>query len=157
MSNPYPIFGSQDLHDDDGAVIDSLLIETDTPPNPADAPQPITNPVLQNPEKWDRLLSVQQIVQVGWDAVSVLPSDPKRHSLTIYVNSIGSTPGTPIATDGIRLADDRGNMLQAGRLLHGQTISINYKGPLSVIGTGGVSANDGNTGPVSVEIWSVTE
>jgi hypothetical protein len=157
VSHPFEVFGSQNLKDDDGQVIDSLLIETDTPPNPADAPQPITEPALQNPEQWDRLLGTQQIIQIGWDPILLLPADAHRQAVTIYVTSIGTVPGTPIPTDGIRIADESGKVYNGGRILHGQTISINYKGPLYALGTGGVSANAGNTAAVSVEVWAVTE
>src|SRR5687768_5417486 len=93
MSQPYEVFGSQNLNDDDGEVIDSFFKEVDAPPNPADAPQPITVVHLPEPVKPGRLLTGNQSFTTAFiSPVLVLPADAKRKSITLSVFSTATEP-----------------------------------------------------------------
>lgn len=153
MSNPYPIFGSQDFKDDDGQVIDSLLIETDAPPDKREAIEPVQLPVLPEPKKTTRLLTSDTTLDPTWDPYMILPADPKRQSITVRVYS-----PTAVATDGVRFASEKSEVLTAGKILHGSDTSVfsNHTGALWVISCGG-GANGRASAPVSLEMWSVTE
>jgi hypothetical protein len=107
MSQPYEVFGSQDLKDDDGAVIDSFFIETDAPPNPADAPEPITVVSLPEPPKPSRLLSGNQAFTTAFTSpVQVLPADAKRKSITLSVLSSAASPAALV--EYLSVADESG-------------------------------------------------
>jgi hypothetical protein len=155
MSSPTVPFETQNVHDDDGQVIDSFFIETDTPPNLKDATEPIP-PSDSNtvPPKVTRLLTRSLIVQPGWDAVQLFPSDANRRGFYLRVTS-----PTAVATDGIRLADNNGEVRTAGQIFHGQTTSGSafdeHTGAVHIIST---NATDGGnaSAPVVVAAWAVT-
>ena len=155
MSQPFEIFESQNLDDDDGPVIDSLLIETDSPPPIKDAIEPITVVVLEKPKKTTRLITGDMTIQPDWPPVSLLTADANRLGVNVKVYST-VTP-TPTATDGVRFSDERGNVLTSGKILHGGSTTFdNHTGPIWVIACG--NATDGKaSAPVSLEYWSVTE
>jgi hypothetical protein len=133
VSHPYEIFGSQDLKDDDGAVIDSFFLETDAPPNPADAPQPITVVSLPEPPKPGRLLSGTQSFTTSFvSPVLVLPADAKRKSITLSVFSTAASPAAQ--TEYLSVADESGKCgTSAGwTLRHGKdpVTLIDYTGAI---------------------------
>lgn len=107
MSSPVPIFGTQNLHDDDGPVIDSLLIETDNPPDIKEATEPIEKSPDKNPPRPDRLLTgTFNVSQGGFiSPVMVLPADANRKSIIL---SVYSTAATPTATDFVLVASENG-------------------------------------------------
>lgn len=154
MSSPFEPFGSQNLKDDDGPVIDSFLIETDAPPNPADAPQPITVVSLPTPPKPARILGGNQSYTTAFTSpVLVLPADAKRKSITLTVFSSAATP-TAI-TEYLSIADETGKCgTSAGwNLRHGA-------GPVTLIDyTGAIWAFAPSTLTAAIELtWvSVTE
>lgn len=152
MSHPYEVFGSQDVKDDDGQVIDSFFVETDSPPDVKGAIEPISIPALPEPKKTTRLLTGDITVSEAWTAVQLLPADANRKGINIKVYS-----PTSVATDGVRFSDEPGNILQAGKILHGGSTTFDYHtGPLYYITCGG-GANGRASAPVSLEYWSVTE
>lgn len=152
MSAPMEPFESQDKRDDDGAVIDSLFIETDAPPDPAKAPQPIVVKALKELPTITRMISGDITVSPDWTATLLLPSDANRKSITIRVYS-----PTAVLTDGVRFSDERGNILSSGKLLHNSdSVFDNHTGAIWYIACG--AAADGKaSAPVSLEYWSVTE
>jgi hypothetical protein len=155
MSYPYPIFGSQDLHDDDGAVIDSFLIETDAPPDLKQATQPIDPPAVKAPARITRIMTRDMTLDPSWTTPTMLfPADGKRKGLGLRVNS-----PTAVATDGVRIGSDLGEMNTAGRIFHGQTLTdilSTHTGAVWLLpcgnGTNGVAS-----APISVEAWAVTD
>jgi hypothetical protein len=153
VSNPYPIFGSQDLKDDDGQVIDSFLIETDAPPDLKDAIEPVSQPTLPTPKKSTRLITSDTTIDPTWDGYQALPADPNRQSITIRVYS-----PTAVATDGVRIASEKSELLTAGKILHGQDTSVfaNHTGAIWIITCGG-GTNGRASAPVSLQTWAVTE
>ncbi len=152
MSQPTEIFETQNVHDDDGQVIDSFLIETDAPPPIEDAKEPIMVVALPQPKIPTRLMTGEYTVDSAWDAVMILPADQNRKNLNLYVFS-----PTSIATDGIRFSDDKGTLVTGGKLLHNNTLTLNeYTGPLYVKSAGN-GANGASSAPVSIEFWAVTE
>ena len=95
MSDPYPVFGSQNLKDDDGAVIDSFFTETDTPPDIRAAIDPTPTPSLPELPKITRLLTGHEILfQAGvrTSPYMLLPADKNRVQLTLDLRSYAATP-----------------------------------------------------------------
>lgn len=93
MSSPVEMFGTQDLKDDDGPVIDSFFKETDAPPDVTKAIEPI--PVLQAPAKPEyptRLKAGFMILTASQSPMQLVPPDPYRLFLTIRVTSLNATP-----------------------------------------------------------------
>jgi hypothetical protein len=154
LSQPFEVFGSQDLKDDDGAVIDSFFVETDAPPNPADAPQPITVLSLPTPPKPGRLLGGNQSFTTAFTSpVLVLPADAKRKSITLSVLSSAASPAALV--EYLSIADESGKCgTSAGwNLRHG-------KDPVTLIDyTGAIWAYAPTTLTAAIELtWvSVTE
>jgi len=152
-----PVFGTENLKDDDGAVIDSFFIETDAPPPLKDAVEPIDNPALPKLKPLTKILTKHQLVDPQWgqSPIQLLPGDVRRKGVGVRVFS-----PTAVATDGIRLASDIGEVNSAGVIFHGQVDPSNslndHNGPIYVMGyssvTGGV-----NSAALFVEVWSVTE
>jgi hypothetical protein len=153
MSMPHEVFGSQDLKDDDGEVIDSLFKEVNAPPELKDATQPILVKALESPKVITRLISRDETINHTWEQpYMVLPSDANRKSLNILVYS-----PTEVATDGIRFSDENGNIRTSAKVLHGDTVPItDHTGAIYAI-TCGNGANGFASAPVSLQIWSVTE
>ncbi len=152
MSQPYEIFGSQDLKDDDGPVIDSLFIETDAPPNLKDATEPIPdNSDNIPPRKTTRLLTGSQILGTDWAPHRLLPADANRQGINIKVYS-----PTSVATDGVRFASENGSIYTAGKILHGGSTTFdNHTGEIWVVPCGNASGLA--SAPIGIEYWSVTE
>ena len=106
MSHPYEIFGSQNVHDDDGPVIDSFLIETDAPPKPE--PEPIPATPDDKPIRTTRILSgfaLYDITQV--EPFQLLPPDANRQQFEMRVTS---QAGTPTLADYILWSDEKGKL-----------------------------------------------
>jgi len=149
VSAPMEPFESQNVHDDDGQVLDSLFLETDAPPPLADAQEPIVVKAVIDAPPITRMFSIEQVIPVDWDVYQILPSDVKRKNLTIFVYS-----PTSVATDGIRFADERALARNGGKVLHNGTIDLSgHTGPLYILPTGpaGVAS-----APVAIQVWSVT-
>lgn len=152
-----PVFSTENLKDDDGAVIDSFFIETDAPPVLKDATQTIDKSVTPPIKPLSKVLTKHQLIDPQWgqSPVQLLPGDARRQGVGIRVYS-----PTLVATDGIRLASDIGEVNSAGIILHGQVDPSNalnnHTGPLYAIGysiaTGGI-----NSALLYVEVWAVTE
>jgi hypothetical protein len=159
MSYPGPVtpemFGTQNKSDDDGQVIDSFFIETDSPPNLKEATQPIPAPVATTIPVATKILTKSQSIDPTWGTpTQLLPADVRRKCMGFRVNSPGS-----VATDGVRIASDIGDLLTAGRVLHGQTLSDAlscHTGAIYAVTTG-LGANGAASAVVNVEIWAVTE
>jgi len=151
MSNPVPIFGTQDLHDDDAKVIDDYLIETDAPPNMDAAKQPIEQDIHTPIAVTSRLEPCGELVLTPtMDPVQIFWPDKNRKHCYIRVYS-----PTTVATDGIRFGENRPKSMTGARLLHSNAPTIDdYTGsmwvyPQAVTGV----ANSAN---VNVEYWAVT-
>ena len=164
MSYPGPItpkpFETEDLHGDDASIIESYDIEIDAPPKLSDATQPIPPSAVAQPVKYTRVLTRSETIQPTWSPTMLFPSDPNRKNMTIRVTSLGAdgTGTTPIATDGIRISSDSGDILSAGVLLSGQSMSdcmTDHNGAVYVVatgtGTGGASQYN-----VRIDAWTVT-
>lgn len=151
MSSPFEPFGSQDLKDDDGPVIDSLFKETDAPPNLKDATEPIVVRALKEPAKITRLISREFVAAIDWTVFQILPADANRESLVIRVYS-----PTQVATDGFRFSDDSGNVITSAKILHSDdTTFIGHTGPIYAIPCG-AGANGIASAPVALQVWAVT-
>ena len=152
MSSPMTPFESQNVKDDDGSVIDSFFIESDTPPDLKFATQPIPVDVLEDPVKNTRIISKDELIDYTWTTpYAVLPADANRKSLNVYVYS-----PTAVATDGVRLSDENGTIYTAGKLLHNGTIELtHHTGALWVLPCGAAAGNTASA-PVRLQVWSVT-
>lgn len=151
MSQPAEIFSTQNMHDDDGQVIDALFIETDAPPNLKDATQPIVIPVLAEPKKTTRFLTGDITIPATWTPVLLLPADANRQGVNIKVYS-----PTSVATDGVRFSDEPGNIYSAGKILHGGSTTFdNHTGPIYYVPCGS-AANGAASAPINLCYWSVT-
>jgi hypothetical protein len=100
VSHPSLPFETQDKNDDDGAVIDSFLVETDSPPDIREAIKELTTGLqeaLKTPVPPGRLLTGTMTFLGGANAfltpTMILPADPRRKSLTISLTSLAPTSG----------------------------------------------------------------
>lgn len=154
MSSPMQPFESQNLKDDDGPVLDSLFIETDTPPDLKALQDPIIVKQLKDPPVITRIVSGELTIDPAkdWGPQQIIVSDARRKYLFMRVES-----PTAIATDGFRVSDDQGTVKKSGIVLHGKTIQMDphtgtvYVYPASTSQSGIASA------PVSISWWAVTE
>jgi hypothetical protein len=155
VSQPYEIFGSQDLNDDDGQVIDSFFIETDSPPNILNALKELTTAVregLKTPIVTGRLLTGNMTLVTGVNyfnsPTQILPADPNRTSLSLSVSSTAQTTG--------KLTQ----LLSTGTAYTGPTtlrsvIGTSSDGATSGIGKVEVRDSINGTGPVLLTLaWS---
>lgn len=153
MSSPYEPFGSQNPHDDDGQVLDSFFIETDTPPPLKDATEPIPAPAIKLIPRATRLLSRSMTfssTQV-WSAWEAFPGDVNRKGFGFRVSGTN-------ATDGVRVASDLGDLYTGGRVFTGQSLTdvlSSHTGPVYILPFG-AAANGQPTADVSIEMWVVT-
>lgn len=128
MSSPFPsespTFGKLhvgDTADDDGAVIDSFLVETDAPPATEELIGPIDPAPLHRPEPTTRLISKNYIVNSGWVPFQAVIADAGRVQLRLRVMSTG-VAGTTTFEDYIRVGYDPG-VLEA-RLWTGNALDL---------------------------------
>lgn len=121
MSQPTHMFETQNVHDDDGQIIDSFFIETDAPPVLKDATQPITPTPTENPKKIRRLLTGSVLMSSGvfGSPHQVLPADPNRKSVTLAVLS---TAAAPNAYNEYVIVSDENGKVSAGS-------GFNLRGP----------------------------
>ena len=95
MSHPYPLFGSQDLHDDDGPVLDSLVPDSHEPADIKGAVAPIERQGPINLPKASRIYSATQIFSITsntTDIRQILAEDKNRKTCRIrcfYMTNIG--------------------------------------------------------------------
>jgi len=156
MSDLTAPFETQNVHDDDGQVIDSLFVETDAPPDLKPAADVVPSPAVDQPKKTTRLLTSSLLLQPSWGPQQILPADANRKALAVNVWS-----PTTVATDGVRVHSDLGDLNTGGIVLHNQTPTSAmldaHTGPLYVtpaaVGAPGTPAS----APVWVYVWAVTE
>lgn len=150
MSSPLPIFGSQDLKDDDGQVVDSFLIETDAPPDLKQVvePIPVLTPVAQKFPT--TLVTGFQIVTAGMtDPFPLFPPDLNRVFGKVRITSLNATPDLNqwvlVATDKSLLTNDAATGINARsgvsyRARQGQAIDIDsHTGGLWVVGNASIA------------------
>jgi hypothetical protein len=151
VSHPTEIFETQNVRDDDGEVIDSFFKEVDNPPDLKELQSPIVVKALIEPKPITRFISGEVIIAPSWTVIQLLPADANRKNFTLKVYS-----PTAVATDGIRMSDENGNILTSGKILHGDDIStFEHTGPVYVIGCGN-GTNGAASAPVSLNFWSIT-
>lgn len=86
MSDLAEIFSTQNLQDDDAAVIDSYLIETDAPPDLKDAVEPIPVPYMPPAPIKTKLITGTQVIDSSYvQPFRMLSQDTNRKSLQILV------------------------------------------------------------------------
>lgn len=85
MSDLAEIFSTQNLQDDDAAVIDSYLIETDAPPDLKDAVEPIPVPYMPPAPVHTRLFTGTQVIDSTYVPFRILTQDTDRKSLQILI------------------------------------------------------------------------
>lgn len=147
-------FESQNLKDDDGQVIDSFFIETDTAPDLKPATQPVPPPEVEKPAPATKLLTTSYTLDSTAAPILMFPYDPNRKGLTIKVVS-----PTSVATDGIRVASDIGLLATAGRVFAGQQLSdalMNHTGSVYIVPCGNGGSGNGVSASITVEGWAVT-
>lgn len=141
MSSPFEMFGSQDLKDDDGQVIDSLLIETDAPPDPAKGEMSFDKPAPTLPKIPTRLLTGYQNFTATTDPIMILPADPSRKSVTLTVFSAAAAPTASV--EYLSISDESGklNTTSAMNLRHGKDpIALDHSGPIFAKGASTLTA-----------------
>jgi hypothetical protein len=151
VSHPHPMFGTQDLKDDDAAVIDSYTIETDAPPDMEAAEQAIPATPDTGIAITSRLVPCSELVLIPtFDPVMIVPADDRRKHLYMRVYS-----PTAQAGDAVRFGATPQDARNGARLLQGDAPTIDdYTGALWVYPqsiTGGT-----NSAAVNVEYWAVT-
>lgn len=142
MSNPFPIFGSQNLKDDDAEVIDSYDIETDAPPKPMVEPIPIPTKIeLPRPT---RLLAGSVLLTTANDPQLLLAADNNRIAFRIWPFWVNGTP-SPAFNDYCVLAEDIG--LVANAKANTSTWGTIRLRPIAAVGASPYELND-HTGPI---------
>jgi hypothetical protein len=126
VSSPFEIFGSQKPNDDDGQVIDSFFIETDTPPDLTQALETIPIPAKDPIEKPTRTLSGTEILTSAFTPYMLLAPDADRTTIAIGVYSYATTPGVK---DYALMADENSKVSTTSaqgsfRLRHNQVYSF---------------------------------
>jgi hypothetical protein len=158
MSSPVPMFGTQNLHDDDGQVIDSFLIETDSPPDIKQAIEPIEQlPEKINVPRYTRVMSGIVLFYGGeTNPVSLVPFDDNRIKFHLDVTSAAPAPAF---SDFILVADEPGKLsnpaatstLVAFRVHNGKGVDLDdHTGPVWVLPGAGI------TGAIEVSWRAVT-
>lgn len=115
MSSPFPsehaTFGNLhvgDTSDDDPQVIESLFIETDTPPAVDQVTEQYGEP-LTKPVPVTRLITGRQTFNVGDLPVQIVPADSERQQLTIRGQSwVTPTSNVDPTKDFVLMAYDKG-------------------------------------------------
>ena len=143
MSAPYPPFGSENVTDDDGQVLDSFFVETDNPPDLRLAQEPI--PILPRvtPEYPTKLFTGFQVIFANTDPFRLFQADVRRVDGKIYVASLNATPDL---NQYVYVSEQRsaippsalsGNVLRARP---GKSIDIeSHSGELWVMGNPGIA------------------
>lgn len=113
MSEPtFVPLNTGDIKDDDGAVLDSFLIEVDNAPVPP-ASDPTFRPTTE-PKPPNHLRTGYTLFVPTWDAVRILPPDPYRESYTIVVSGADGTSVLLVADESSTVG---GNVSQCARLV----------------------------------------
>lgn len=155
-ATPQP-FETQNLHDDDGQVIDSFFIETDTPPDLKPAAQTVPSAAVEEPAVCTKTLTETLFLDPAiFGPVQLLPEDKNRQGFTLRVSS-----PTAVATDGIRIASDKGLLSKAGRLFHGQQTNGSWDQHTGPVYIQTCKVSDGNgvgaaSAPIAVDWWAIT-
>lgn len=137
--------------DDDGTVIQSLTIETDTPPNENAAAVMVDDHSAYRPAKLpNRFLSGYRTVSQTLTPELLCPADTSRTGVNVMV-----TGGS--ATDAVFIADDPGKLQYFGssgasiRVPANVAVSLSdFRGPVYFV-------PQTVAGTVTVSWWSVTE
>lgn len=152
MSHPdYRPLNLGDVNDDDGTVIDSLLIEVDTAPTVPAEPFAVPMPELQQAKPCTRLLSDDLLVRIAWpDPTPVLYRDATRTDLQIAVTSSDAVPSA--VTDFVWVSDESGK--PSGRIRHGETLSLqDHTGPV-FISASAVGSKPASRADMYVSYWA---
>lgn len=145
MSSPVPIFGTQNVNDDDGPVIDSFLIETDAPPKPILEPIPVPPEITHTRET--RLISGTVTLSVTSNSQLLLNGDKNRIAFRIYPYWTAAGTPAPTITDYINLGDDLGAVSNAA--INGSTQGVVRLRPIATVGASPYEFN-GHTGPIYI-------
>ncbi len=152
MSHPTPMFGTQNINDDDAVVIDSYTQEINNPPDMESAEQPIPPTPADPIPVTTKIITGEIILRPGWDPVQILTDDKNRLQLHIRVIS-----ATSVATDGIRIASTKDQARTGGRIMSGQTSGAidNHTGAVWVYGA--TLTDTPISADLNVEYWAVTK
>lgn len=102
MSHPYPTFGSQDLHDDDGPVLDLLLTDSHEPADIKGAIAPIEVQGPITPTNPSRLFAFSQYLSTAGNTTDIrqlLSADPNRKTCKVRANYVSTAGLTLIIAD----------------------------------------------------------
>jgi len=139
-----------DIHDDDAQIIDDDLREVDNAPDPVAEPIPYAS-TKDTIKRHTRLTPISINVDPAWSTPTLLiPANPDRTGLQIK-----ATSATPTATDYVAIGSDPGQLQNvsnvAGKLFHGQTLSLDYH-------TGAVWVTAGaSAGVINVSAWETAK
>lgn len=107
MSSPVPIFGLENLHDDDSQVMDDLYSQTNTPPPIAEAIQPITIPGKPELPITSRILAGTESITTTTTAYRLLPADANRTEFQCVMTVPTGTAGVD---DYLLVSDESGKV-----------------------------------------------
>jgi hypothetical protein len=145
MSSPVPIFGLQNLKDDDGAVIASFDIEVDAPADVRQATEPVEIITPETPTQPDvpsaatpatRIISGTELMFGGAAPLQILYADTRRQDLRI---DIYSTAGSPGVNEYVLIGDElakMSNVMASGTFKgrHAKSVDLTYHtGPLFIV------------------------
>jgi hypothetical protein len=108
MSSPYPPFGTQNLNDDDGPVLDSMFVETFAPPPLKDAIEPIPIPARVEPTRSTRLFAGVEILAGGGTPFRLLPADANR--IEFNIGCVLTSMAAGGFNDYVLVADENGKV-----------------------------------------------
>lgn len=158
MSHPFAVFGSQNVNDDDGPVIDSFFVETDTPPKPE--PESIPPTPDDKPIPTTRLITGTMTLDTNVvEPFMLLAPDASRQQFRMDVFSNSATPTA--VTEYVMIADEKSKLqlpvdgsIMPGGLMRRIRHSKDF--PLDVhTGALWVRPNPGITGTIEIT-WAAT-
>jgi hypothetical protein len=159
MSHPFEIFGSQNLHDDDGDIIASYDIEVDAPPDIKEALQPIPAEPEKSPVVCTRLITGTMTLDATIvEPFLLLAADAERQQFRMDVLSNAASPTN---ADYVLIADEKSKLQLPvdGSVLPGGLMKRVHTGkdfPLDVhTGALWVRPNPGITGTIEIS-WAAT-
>lgn len=149
-------FSTQDIHDDDPQVIDSLVQETNAPADIKYGVEPVSEVPQFQPVPVTRLFTATVLLSGGADPYPLLPEDVNRKTCRIRVFSTNAVSANITYNDFALFADNRGlASTRAQNFLitchHGEIIDLDGH-------TGAVWCvpGPGMTAAIEVSAWGVT-
>jgi hypothetical protein len=150
------VFTTQDLKDDDPAVIDSLVQETNAPADLKYGVEPY-HPVPQyKPNPITRLFTATVLLSGGADPYQLLPEDVNRITCKLSAYSTNATPANITYNDFCLVGDNRGLVSARSNTFLCACHHLQERDLYGHTGALWVIPGPGMTAAIEVTAWAVT-